>query len=1629
MKKIFNFMLLFVALTHCMQAKVLYVKQGSTGDGSSWNQAYGSVADAIATAAAGDMIYVATGTYTNTWGKPKAGVSLYGGFAGNESSISERDMASSAPYDFRNETVITVENGQVLNVAASLGDTDAVNIDGFSFRGCTNNNSIMILRGGIHVSNCRFIDNKTTLAATPPGTNNLVLFNMTATTGVDVLNASIINCLFEGNCNEQNQNILGVRAEAANSTVVIDGCIFRNNETNLASGSTNANILLAAGNNGFTSIRNCQIYNNSSKQAALSAAVNSEVVNCMIYNNDCGTNNVLLAGKMYNSMVVNNSSRFCFNNNNAGLYNSIVAGNKTAGLAINNTNYTTFEGKNSVIDKATPSVGIYDAMQEIENVADARFVKPTSFVGKAANAAQEAELNVCDWNIIASSPLLNTGLASHFTSSRYGVAHNVDITGKQVRYYGANTDINALEAEKLLLKIELGEGGEPANNQTGYYMNGQQLALSVTPQAGYRIKEWKDQSGQVIATTAAFDYTMPATAQTLTVTFSKTDTQYNLTVVAGEGGTVQNVSGTYFPDQVIELNATPNIGYEFARWTDGSDATLSTSPTYSYTMPEGDMTVTAHFALKADDAPDGHQFDFEGLEINAQWKALHGNLSISDDRSQTGTQSLCWTTLPQQQNVLRIDLVNTYLTATQVTCYFNLYNTQAFRDGTLEVNFYSANGTQVRKATQSMNFIGWREFERRYGTDFSQKAPTNRVAYIELVLNNPDATATKIFIDRVNLQGTLGGNKYATDWSAPDATIFTGEAMLKEYALIADPILPFEVPTTDEKVGLALIKSRNPITLRAGNIDAARKFVRDLNISRNSDGTIKAKYTPLRDCGLVETTTIIEVLTRVEALGYAAQTSADDKQLLTDYLDYIFDQDYLFRTTSFAASDYTLVRNLGSSFVYAFKACESQRHQTAMLSLMQWVFAYGHLYRADYLTSQNSDVIHNYIAYYLQIIANIDDKTTAVRELKGFKRYLDRASEYTPGSSGLLKPDGSGFHHSTHYPNYMYSYRGWIDAWHATRGTVFSAEGDSYDRFKNAVMMMCKLSTRGSSANFLANSMGGRNPFAAGIRLVLSKPYLTKLSEIGGDINQTPSDKEVDQFSAYMFDAGSSSDEFDGFYAYNWSPAGVYRFGNWVATMRAPTTKFWGAEIYSSRNRFGRYQSHGTLEVLYNNQTAPSGYPSANNESGWDWNVVPGGTTVHYTSWNEMMPNKNTSQRFDQYARTKNFSGALSMGDCGVFASDFDQIDTWSINCFAATGLAFKKSVFAFDGKLISLGSNISSTSAPSNTGITATNLFQSYKPATAPVVQGSQLSQNQDLKEYTGANWVLTPEKTGYYVPSSNDKLVVFYGTQSSPIDDASNVNTPGSALAAKAYINHGVTPTNKNYHFVVVPGTDAAQMQTIATQIAEDGGELYTIHAQDETLHSITYKPLNTTAYAFFAAKSDISFGKITAVGSEMLVMQKTVSDNELSFAVCNPDLRPQNTTYGWTATTTHTSITLAGEWNLVSATSADVVVSAHDGATHITLALTDGMPIHFDLEAVGSGTGIETAPQTAASQVWAEQGEVHIVSNQLSEASIYDSAGMPILVTGSAYKHTITLPQGVYMVRLKCGDDLTTTKVVVR
>ncbi|HUE98485.1 MAG TPA: choice-of-anchor Q domain-containing protein, partial [Anaerolineales bacterium] len=96
----------------------VFVKADASGanNGSSWEDAYTSLQDALSASVSGDQIWVAAGTYYPTAGTDQSatfalqdGVSIYGGFAGTEISLTERNPVA-------NVTILSGDIGTPANM-------------------------------------------------------------------------------------------------------------------------------------------------------------------------------------------------------------------------------------------------------------------------------------------------------------------------------------------------------------------------------------------------------------------------------------------------------------------------------------------------------------------------------------------------------------------------------------------------------------------------------------------------------------------------------------------------------------------------------------------------------------------------------------------------------------------------------------------------------------------------------------------------------------------------------------------------------------------------------------------------------------------------------------------------------------------------------------------------------------------------------------------------------------------------------------------------------------------------------------------------------------------------------------------------------------------------------------------------------------------------------------------------------------------------------------------------------------------------------------------------------------------------------------------------------------------------
>ncbi|HNS30255.1 MAG TPA: carboxypeptidase regulatory-like domain-containing protein [Tenuifilaceae bacterium] len=201
-------------------------------------------------------------------------------------------------------------------------------------------------------------------------------------------------------------------------------------------------------------------------------------------------------------------------------------------------------------------------------------------VGVAATANVSFEL--VNWTD-ESGVVVSTNFAFDYTMP----AEDVTLT--------ANFEAVTIPTYTLTLVANPADGGSVGGG--GEYEAGQVVGVAATANVGFEFVNWTDESGVVVSTNFAFDYTMPAADVTLTANFMQTGS-YVLTLLANptEGGMVSG-AGAYEEDDVIPVSANPSAGYRFMNWTNAADEEVSTEAEFEFTMPAEDVILTANFEL------------------------------------------------------------------------------------------------------------------------------------------------------------------------------------------------------------------------------------------------------------------------------------------------------------------------------------------------------------------------------------------------------------------------------------------------------------------------------------------------------------------------------------------------------------------------------------------------------------------------------------------------------------------------------------------------------------------------------------------------------------------------------------------------------------------------------------------------------------------------------------------------------------------------------------------------------------------------------------------------------------------------------------------------------------------------
>ena len=493
----------------------LYVKKGSNGAGDSWANAMPELADALIaarnlnmiTAGTVKQIWVAEGTYKplynpadNDFGNPAGrdnafllvkNVKLYGGFAGTETTLAQRDLTlivnkSTLSGDFNNDDVISGAEATInfannsenaCHVLISAGDVGFAELDGFNIKGGNGTGSNITVNGlaifknqggGMNITsssptitNCIFENNHVSSGM------GGAIFTSVPTNGAAaspvIAKSSFVNNKCSNIAGQGWGDEGGGAMYNAGSSPVISDCSFMGNVvTGSRFGGAIANMASTVQFNNVTISNNFSLGTSGGGGGIANISTGAvKLINVVLSGNSTDAN----GGAMYNSFgaipmlsnvlisgnAANNGAGIYNNNSSPVLTNVTIGGNlsNTGGVIFNTNsaspqvqNTIVFGNSTGIVNNAGTDVPIYKNSL-VQGASGAGLI---AFNGTATDLfvspPAPALTTVGDYRPKTGGALINTGDQTLFSGLN---ANTKDLDGSP-RLTGANIDLGAYEA-------------------------------------------------------------------------------------------------------------------------------------------------------------------------------------------------------------------------------------------------------------------------------------------------------------------------------------------------------------------------------------------------------------------------------------------------------------------------------------------------------------------------------------------------------------------------------------------------------------------------------------------------------------------------------------------------------------------------------------------------------------------------------------------------------------------------------------------------------------------------------------------------------------------------------------------------------------------------------------------------------------------------------------------------------------------------------------------------------------------------------------------------------------------------------------------------------------------------------
>lgn len=916
-------------------------------------------------------------------------------------------------------------------------------------------------------------------------------------------------------------------------------------------------------------------------------------------------------------------------------------------------------------------------------------------------------------------------------------------------------------------------------------------------------------------------------------------------------------------------------------------------------------------------------------------------LSLSSLYYKEGNKSLEWKFSPN--SVLDIPSESAFILNDDNGITLWIYNEQPRQDS-LRFEFYSPNGHVSHHFGFRLYAAGWRacwiSFKHMQGDKQEKEIAGYRIVA-------PNRTG-RVFIDRLTFPVKKINDRTTPDLQMPTNNSLTYRDLWHWCRVWQWEQYQYDLPlsqslTVTEKQELATVEARLTTALNIrkapkNSISKAYSTFKAANIRPSGNGFTGAPIVAPdeldRQKGELSWNDLEDMLSGFAYDAYCNHSAQSEKNYFLVW-DYAINQGFAFGSGMGTNHHYGYqVRKIYTTAWLMRDAIWRAPNRNNILStLIFWSalqetripFQYG---RDELLDSWHTLLMAKTVSALLFV-----DERERARALTGLSRWLSGSLQYSPGTIGGIKVDGTTFHHGGFYPAYTTGVLAMAGQFTAlTAHTRYVPTIEARQILKSAFISMRNYCNRYE----WGIGISGRHPFGFSMKEddVAAFAHLAIAGDLSGEGNPFDHhlaadylrlcDENTPEATYFKKEGITPAKAPQGFFVYNYGSAGIFRRNNWMVTLKGYTTDVWGAEIYKKDNRYGRYQSYGSVQIM--------GYPSRKasgfDENGWDWNRLPGTTTIHLPFDLLDSPLPGTTMAHSK----ENFSGSSSLeGKNGMFAM---KLMERNLKNFTPDFVA-RKSVFCFDNRMICLGTGISNSNASYPT---ETTLFQStFQQGKSDIYIDGKLRNkpfHQELND--GKRHCIQDGYHNYYLLDGNNVQIQIARQDSR--HEKTRAETQGTF--ASAYINHGASPQNAQYEYMVLIQPTPEEVNAACREIP------YRILHKDSIAHVVADRQTGITAYAAFETYFPSKDKIFLSIPAETMVMQKQ-SGHNLLLSVCDPNLNISEKAY----TTKEPSrpiekrLILKGKWKSAMPHK-KVTVHSNQVETTIIVICQHGQPVEFTL-----------------------------------------------------------------------------------